>query len=86
MSWIGLLLLAYGTTDLTNSLRPVRLLPGAVGAIVTITVGLPADLGHGADLAAVLVIAALAVVWDWSVTRGLGRGPARCPWCSSPRR
>jgi len=79
VSWIGLLLLAYGTTDLTNSLRPVRLLPGAVGAIVTVAVGLLADLGHGADLAAVLVIAALAVVWDWSVTRGLGRGPAALP-------
>ena len=32
MSWIGLLLLAYGTTDLTNSLRPVRLLPVGHGS------------------------------------------------------
>jgi hypothetical protein len=79
VTWIGLLLLALGATDLTNSLRPVRLLPGAVGAAVAVGAGLAAGLTSGVDLAAVLVIAVLALVWDWSVTRGLGRGPAWVP-------
>jgi len=79
VTWIGLLLLALGATDLTNSVRPVRLLPGVVGAAVAVLAGLTAGLTSGVDLAAVLVIAVLAPVWDWSVTRGLGRGPAWLP-------
>ena len=79
MSWIGLLLVAFGVTDLTNSLRPIRLLPGVVGAAAVISAGLLAGLHRGADLAAVLVIAVLALVWDWAVTRGLGRGPSALP-------
>jgi hypothetical protein len=79
VSWIGLLLVAFGATDLTNSLRPVRLLPGVVGAAAAISAGLLAGLHRGVDLAVVLVIAVLALVWDWAVTRGLGRGPAALP-------
>jgi len=79
LTWIGLLLLAFGATDLANSVRPIRFLPGVVGAVVAVGVGLASGLTQGEDLAAVIVIAAVTLVWDWSVTRGLGRGPAWLP-------
>jgi len=59
--------------------RPVRFLPGLIGASVAVGVGLASGLTRDADLVAVLSIAVAAFVWDWSVTRGLGRGPASLP-------
>lgn len=79
MIWIGVLLVAYGATDLANSIRPVRLAPGLAGALIGLGAGLAAGLTSGWDLVAVLVIAALAIVWDWLVTRGFGSDQAWLP-------
>lgn len=84
MSWLALLLVGFGVTDLTHSVlqrpgRTVRVVPECVGAITAVLLGLLAGLDAGRDVAALLVIAVLVVAWGQTVTRGFGRGPAWLP-------
>lgn len=82
MSWLGILLIGFAVTDLTHSVRRTRYLPECVGALVALCVGLLAGLTTGRDVAALLVIAAVVLVWGLTVTWGFGHpGPkaARLP-------
>lgn len=82
MSWLGILLVGFAVTDLTHSVRRTRYLPECVGALVALCVGLLAGLTSGRDVAALLVIAAVVLVWGLTVTWGFGHpGPkaARLP-------
>lgn len=76
MSWIALLLIGVGITDLTHSVRPGRVLPQRVGALVMVALGLAAGLTEVRDLLALLVLAGVVLLWGHTVTRGFGRGPA----------
>ena len=68
MSWIALLLIGVGTVDFAHAvidpIRRIRWVPEAIGAAVVIAFGLLAAL-FGGDLAAVLVIAGIAVLWGF---------------------
>jgi hypothetical protein len=82
MSWLGILLIGFAVTDLTHSVRRTRYLPECVGALVALCVGLLAGLTSGRDVAALLVIVAVVLVWGLTVTWGFGHpGPkaARLP-------
>ncbi|MGF9760445.1 hypothetical protein AAII07_35180 [Microvirga sp. 0TCS3.31] len=82
MSWLGILLIGFAVTDLTHSVRRTRYLPECVGALAALCVGLLAGLTSGRDVAALLVIAAVVLVWGLTVTWGFGHpGPkaARLP-------
>lgn len=80
MSWLGILLIGFAVTDLTHSVRKTRLLPECVGAVVALSVGLLAGLTSGRDVAALLVIAAVVLLWGLTVTWGFGHpGPAWLP-------
>ncbi len=82
MSWLGILLIGFAVTDLTHSVRRTRYLPECVGALVALSVGLIAGLTSGRDVAALLVIVAVVLVWGLTVTWGFGHpGPkaARLP-------
>ncbi len=79
MSWLALLLLGFGLTDLIFSVRPRATVPEGVAAIVVVLLGLSVGLTEVADVVALIVVAAAVVAWGWSVTRGFGRGPAWWP-------
>ncbi|MDN5893837.1 MAG: hypothetical protein L0H93_07385 [Nocardioides sp.] len=79
MSWIGLLLIGLGLTDLAFSVRPRTFLAGATGAVSVLLLGLLADLTTVADLVALVLIAVVAFLWSPAVTRGLGGGSPAMP-------
>lgn len=90
MSWIGLLLIGFGVTDLTFSAlglgpadpgrrRRMRRVPEAVGAIVLVALGLLADLTEVRDLAALVVLAGIVLLWGHTVTVGFAKGRASWP-------
>ena len=79
MSWIGLLLVGIGVTDLVFSVRPMRHVPEAVGATVLIVLGLLSDLTGARDLVALLLLASLVIAWGQTVTRGFASGRAWPP-------
>ncbi|MFE6648547.1 hypothetical protein ACFVJS_18400 [Nocardioides sp. NPDC057772] len=68
MSWIALLLIGIGTVDFTHALvdpiRRIRWVPEAIGAVVVVAFGLLSAL-FGGDLAAVIVIAGITVLWGF---------------------
>jgi hypothetical protein len=70
MSWLALLLLGIGCTDLVHSVRPTRFVPGTVGAVATLVLGLLAGLMGWPDLVAVLALAAYAFAWERVVALG----------------
>lgn len=73
MTWLAILLIGWAVTDLTHSVRPVRILPECVGAATAVLVGLAAGLTDSASVVALVAIAALTVAWGQSVTYGFGR-------------
>lgn len=79
MSWLAVLLVGLACTDLVHAVRPVRILPEAAGAAVAVLLGLLAGLTAPRDVVALLVVAALVVLWGQAVTRGFARGPAWLP-------
>jgi hypothetical protein len=79
MSWIGLLLIGVGITDLVFSVRPMRRVPEAVGATVLVLAGLAAGPERWVDALAVAVLALLVLAWGHTVTRGFASGPAWVP-------
>ncbi len=79
MSWLALLLIGFGLTDLIFSVRPQKFAPEGVAAIAVVLLGLSVGLTGVADVVALVVIAGAVVLWGWAVTRGFGRGPAWWP-------
>jgi hypothetical protein len=77
MSWLALLLIGIGCTDLAHSVRHTRFVPGVSGAMTVLVVGLLAGLTGWPDLVAVVALAGFAFAWELAVTRGFGR---RQPW------
>jgi hypothetical protein len=73
MSWMALLLIGVGLTDLVHSVRHVRVLPECIGAGGVVVVGLLAGLTDLRDVVALVVIAAIVVAWGQTVTRGFGQ-------------
>jgi hypothetical protein len=77
VSWIAVLLVGVGIADLVQSIRPVRIVPECIGAMVAILIGLLAGLTDPVDVVALIVIAGVVVLWGQTVTRGFaGRRPA----------
>lgn len=79
MSWVALLLVGLGLADLGHGVRPVRLVPECVAAILTFLLGLVAGLTSGRDLAALIVVAAVVIAWGQTVRHGFGRDRALLP-------
>jgi len=79
MGWIGLLLVGLALADLVHSVRPVKILPEATAAIITVLLGLAVGWTGGRDLLAVVVVAGAVVAWGQTVTRGFGRDQAWLP-------
>ncbi len=80
MSWLGILLIGLAVTDLTHAVRRTLFLPECVGALVALSIGLSAGLTSGRDVAALLVIAAVVLLWGLTVTWGFRHpGPAWLP-------
>ncbi len=80
MSWLAVLLIGFAVADLAHSIRPIPLFPECLGALVALVVGLLAGLTSGRDVVALVVIAALVLLWGLTVTWGFGRpGPAWLP-------
>lgn len=79
MSWLALLLIGLGVTDLVFSVRPMRHVPELVGAAVAVGAGLLAALTAPRDLAALVVVAVVVLAWGQAVTRGFASGRAWVP-------
>jgi hypothetical protein len=79
MSWIAVLLIGVGVTDLAHSIRPIRLVNECTGAAVAVWAGLLAGLTEPGDLVALAVIAGIVVLWGQTVTRAFGSGRAWLP-------
>ena len=80
MSWIAILLVGIGVADLVQSVKPVRIVPECVGAGVAVLIGLLAGLTAPLDLVALIVIAAVVVLWGQTVTSAFAdRRPASLP-------
>lgn len=79
MSWLAVLLVGVAVADLGHSVRPVRHLPEAVGAVAAVALGLLAGLTGWPDLLALAVVAAVVVMWGRTVRVGFGRGRAWLP-------
>jgi hypothetical protein len=78
VSWLALLLIGIGVTDLAFSVRPARWLPESLGAAVTVVLGLLAGLVAPLEVLALLVLAGLVLAWGRTVTWGFSdRGR---PW------
>ncbi|RJS47566.1 hypothetical protein [Nocardioides cavernaquae] len=78
MSWLALLLIGVGVTDLVFSVRPARIVPECTGALVALVVGVGCDLTEPRDIAALIVIVVVVTAWGQTVTRGFARGGR--PW------
>jgi hypothetical protein len=77
VSWIAVLLIGVGIADLVQSVKPVPIVPECVGALVSVLTGLWAGLTSPGDVAALIVIAAVVVVWGQTVTKAFdGHRPA----------
>jgi hypothetical protein len=76
---LALLLVGIGCTDLAHSARPTRFVPGAAGALATLTLGLLAGLTGWPDLAAVLLLAVFAFAWERVVALGFRERRAGVP-------
>ncbi|MFC5177197.1 hypothetical protein [Nocardioides taihuensis] len=79
MSWIAVLLIGVAVADLAHAVRPVPVVDECVGAAAAVLVGLAAGLTEPVDVAALVTIAAVVILWGQTVTRGFGRGPAWLP-------
>lgn len=79
MSWIALLLIGVAVADLGHSVRPVRVVPEAVGAASVVVVGLACGLTDLRDVLAMAVIAAVVIAWGQTVRQGFGREVAWLP-------
>lgn len=75
MSWLGLLLIGVGLTDLVFTLlvttgRPARIVPERVGAASSVVVALLAGLTTSRDIAALVLVVVAVIAWGQTVTFG----------------
>lgn len=77
MSWIALLLVGVAVHDLAHSTRPAPILNECIAAAGAFCLGLMAGLTELGEVAALVVVAAVVVVWGQTVTRAIGGGT---PW------
>jgi hypothetical protein len=75
MSWLGLLLIGIGLTDLVFSLlvttrHSARIVPECTGAAVSVVMALLAGLTEPRDIVALLVVVAVVITWGQTVTWG----------------
>jgi hypothetical protein len=80
MSWLAILLVGLAVTDLTHSVRKVKVLPQLVGAVAVLVLGVLADLTTGRDLTALVVVAAVVLAWGFAVTWGFGHPAQAAAW------
>lgn len=80
MSWLGILLVGFAVTDLTHSVRKVKVLPQVVGVLAVLVLGVLADLTTGRDLVAILVVAVAVATWGFAVTWGFGHPAQAAAW------
>jgi len=69
MSWIAVFLVGVAVADLAHSVKPMKVLNEFIGAAVAVWIGLIAGLTDLGDLVALAVIAAVVVLWGYTVTR-----------------
>ena len=84
MSWLGLLLIGFGVTDLVFSLlvvtgRSARVVPECVGAAASVLAALLAGMTSGRDVAALVLVVAAVVAWGQTVTLGFRDGRPLVP-------
>jgi hypothetical protein len=79
MTWLAVLLIGAGVADLAHSIRPAPTVNACVGAAGSVAVGLLAGLTDLREVLVLVLVAAVVVAWELSVTRGFGRGPAWLP-------
>ena len=79
MSWLALLMIGFGVTDLVFSIRPLKIVPECIGAAAAVLVGLLAGMREPRDVAALVVIVALVVAWGQTVGRGFASERAWLP-------
>ena len=77
MSWVALLLIGVGITDLVFSARPMRWLPEVIGAAGVVGLGLAAGLTSPRDLVALAVLVLVVLGWGRLVPIGFGGGARR---------
>ena len=75
MSWLGLLLIGVGLTDLVFSLlvttgRSARIVPECTGAAASIVAGLLADETEPRDVVAMVLVVVAVIAWGRTVTSG----------------
>ncbi|MEP9383025.1 hypothetical protein [Nocardioides sp. KR10-350] len=63
MSWLAILLVGLGVTDLVRSVRRVAVVPECVGAGAAVLLGLLCELTEWRDALAYVVVAAVVVAW-----------------------
>ena len=73
MTWVALLLVGCGVTDLVFSWVRHPVVAEVAGAVAVVLLGLTAGLTDARDLVAVLLLAAAAVAWQYAVTWGFAR-------------
>lgn len=78
MTWLALLLIGVGVTDLVFSVRPAPIVPEVTGGAVLVAAALLAGLTDLTDVVAVVLLVAVTVAWGQTVTRGFARGGR--PW------
>ena len=80
MSWLGILLVGLAVTDLTHSVRKVKVLPQVVGVLAVLVLGVLADLTTGRDVVAILAVALAVTAWGFAVTWGFGHPAQAAAW------
>ena len=73
MTWVALLLVGCGVTDLLFSWVRHPVVAEVAGAVAVVLLGLVAGLTDARDLVAVAMLAAAAAVWQYAVTWGFAR-------------
>lgn len=80
MSWLGILLIGLGVTDLVHSARKVKALPQMLGALTVLVIGVLGGLTSGRDVVALLGIAIVVLAWGFAVTWGFGHPAQTAAW------
>lgn len=78
MTWLALLFVGVGVTDLTHSVVQRHVLPQCVGALAAVAVALLAGLTAPRDVGALLLVVVAVLGWGFAVSRGFAAGGR--PW------
>lgn len=78
MTWLALVLVGVGVTDLAHSVVQRHVVPQCVGALTTVAVALLAGLTSPRDVGALVLVVVTVLVWGATVSRGFASGGR--PW------